>query len=486
MPTSLLVVDNPDRWPLNVPDVQVVAARKYLTDAAYASGKRFRVINLCRSYRYQSAGYYVSLLAEARLHRPTPSIATMVDMRSPTIVRALASQHDELIQSSLKPLLSDRFTLSIYFGRNLAKRYQRLCRALFEILPAPLLRAQFVREDGKWSLQHISAIPSSEIPADHRPFVVESATEFFTRRPRRTAARNYRFDLAILVDPKEKTPPSDERALKGFEDSADDLGIATERITAEDYGRLNEFDGLFIRATTAVNHYTYRFARKAEAEGLAVIDDPASILRCTNKVFLGELLQRHGIDAPRTVTIHRDNVTQAAKSLGFPIILKQPDSSFSQGVVKAADETEYTAKVGQLLEQSDLIIGQEFVPTGFDWRVGILEGRCLYVCRYLMARGHWQIYNHAAKNARGFSGGFEAYRVEDTPANILEAARKAAGLMGQGLYGVDLKEVDGRAIVIEVNDNPSIEHGVENAFLKNELYREIMGHFLRRMEARRK
>lgn len=486
MPPYLLVVDNPDRWPLNVPDVQVVAARRYLTDAVYSSGKRFRVINLCRSYRYQSAGYYVSLLAEARHHRPTPSIATMVDMRSPTIVRALASQHEELIQSSLKPLVSDRFTLSIYFGRNLAKRYQRLCRALFEILPAPLLRAQFTRDEGQWSLQSISAIPTSEIPADHRPFVVESATEFFSRRRRRSATKNYRFDLAILVDPKEKTPPSDERALRGFEDAAEEAGIATERITADDYGRLNEFDGLFIRVTTAVNHYTYRFARKAEAEGLAVIDDPTSILRCTNKVFLAELLGRHGIDAPRTLIIHRDNVEQAAHSLGFPIILKQPDSSFSQGVVKAANAEEYRVKVSQLLEQSDLIIGQEFVPTGFDWRVGILEGRCLYVCRYLMARGHWQIYNHEAKNAREFSGGFEAFRIEDTPKAILEAAQRAAGLMGNGLYGVDLKEVNGRAIVIEVNDNPSIEHGVENAFSKANLYREIMAHFLRRMEARRK
>jgi len=58
--------------------------------------------------------------------------------------------------------------------------------------------------------------------------------------------------------------------------------------------------------------------------------------------------------------------------------------------------------------------------------------------------------------------------------------------MGNGLYGVDLKEVNGQAIVIEVNDNPSIDHGVENAIRKNELYHDIMSVFLRRMEARRK
>lgn len=487
MASYLLVVDNPDRWPLNVPDVLVVSARTYLADPTYTAARRYRVINLCRSYRYQSAGYYVSLLGDAREHRPLPALATMVDMRAPTIIRALASEHEELIERSLAPLQSDRFTLSIYFGRNLAKRYDRLCSALFHLFPAPLLRAQFARIEGKWSLQNISPIPTSEIPADHRSFAVEAATDFFSSRMRtRRPPKNYRFDLALLIDPAESTPPSNERALRGFEKAAEDMGIATERITADDYHRLGEFDGLFIRTTTSVNHYTYRFARKAEAEGLVVIDDPSSILRCTNKVFLAEVLERHKIRGPKTIIIHRENSEAALKSLGLPIILKQPDSAFSQGVSKASSADEYREKVALLLEHSDLIIGQEFVPTGFDWRVGILEGRCLYVCRYHMARGHWQIYNHGAATGRDFTGDFDAFAPEDVPPVIVETAIKAAAVMGNGLYGVDLKEVNGQAIVIEVNDNPSIDHGVENAIRKNELYHDIMSVFLRRMEARRK
>lgn len=488
MASYLLVVDNPDRWPLNVPNVVVIAARTYLADPAHATARRCRVINLCRSYRYQSAGYYVSLLGDARGHRPLPSIATMVDMRAPTIIRALAAEHQDLIQRSLAPLQSDRFTLSIYFGRNLAKRYDRLCRALFQLFPAPLLRAQFTKDhNAAWSLQNISPIPTSEIPTDHRAFAVEAATDYFSSRMRtRRPPKNYRFDLAFLVDPTEATPPSDERALRGFEKAAEEMGIATERLTADDYNRLGEFDGLFIRTTTSVNHYTYRFARKAEADGLVVMDDPSSILRCTNKVFLAELLERHRIPAPKTVIIHRENSAGALASLGLPVILKQPDSAFSQGVSKASTPEEYREEVARLLEHSDLIIGQEFVPTGFDWRVGTLEGRCLYVCRYHMARGHWQIYNHGAATDRDITGGFDTYAPEEVPSTIIETAMKAAAVMGNGLYGVDLKEVDGQAIVIEVNDNPSIDHGVETAVRKNGLYHDIMSVFLRRMEERRK
>ena len=74
MPKILFVVNNPDRWPINLPEVEVVAARSYLTDPAYFTLRNCKVYNLLRSYAYQSLGYYVSLLAEARGHKPMPRI----------------------------------------------------------------------------------------------------------------------------------------------------------------------------------------------------------------------------------------------------------------------------------------------------------------------------------------------------------------------------------------------------------------------------
>jgi glutathione synthase/RimK-type ligase-like ATP-grasp enzyme len=40
-------------------------------------------------------------------------------------------------------------------------------------------------------------------------------------------------------------------------------------------------------------------------------------------------------------------------------------------------------------------------------------------------------------------------------------------------------------VVIEVNDNPSVDAGVEDAYLGLDLYRRIMQEFLRRMEHKR-
>jgi glutathione synthase/RimK-type ligase-like ATP-grasp enzyme len=61
---------------------------------------------------------------------------------------------------------------------------------------------------------------------------------------------------------------------------------------------------------------------------------------------------------------------------------------------------------------------------------------------------------------------------------VVEVALKATKLIGNGLYGVDVKEVDGKAYVIEVNDNPNIDAGVEDCLLGEEIYTKIISHLL--------
>ena len=60
---------------------------------------------------------------------------------------------------------------------------------------------------------------------------------------------------------------------------------------------------MWIRENTNIDHHTFRFAKRAEQEGLPVIDDPNSIIRCTNKVYLAELLHGNGVPTPKTVII---------------------------------------------------------------------------------------------------------------------------------------------------------------------------------------
>jgi glutathione synthase/RimK-type ligase-like ATP-grasp enzyme len=101
-----------------------------------------------------------------------------------------------------------------------------------------------------------------------------------------------------------------------------------------------------------------------------------------------------------------------------------------------------------------------------------------------MSRGHWQIYNHSARGSAR-SGGFECLKVEDAPPEVVKLALRGCSAIGNGLYGVDLKQTRDRTVLIEVNDNPSIDAGVEDVELGGELYRRVMRELMRRMEAKR-
>lgn len=478
-----IVVNNPEDWPLHVHGAEVVAAKTYLSDPRFIDMRGLKIFNLSRSYRYQSLGYYVSLLAEARGHKPLPSVNTIQDMKSQTMTRFVSDDLFELIQKNLAPIKSEEFVLSIYFGRNVAKRYERLSLSLFNLFPAPLLRARFIH-NRNWQLQSISPIAASDIPPEHQSFVIETASEYFAGRRSRRREPHERYDLAILHNPNEAQPPSDAKALRKFAKAAQQLDFSVEMITKNDYGRIAEFDALFIRETTGVNHHTYRFARRAKAEGLVVIDDPGSILKCTNKVYLAELMQRHRIPTPRTGIVNRGNLQAVSSSVTLPCILKQPDSAFSQGVIKVETRPEFIAEATRLLEKSELIIAQEFMPTEFDWRIGVFNRRALYACKYYMVGGHWQILQHG-QSGRPLEGRTEGVPLDQVPAHIVATALKVANLIGNGLYGVDLKAVDNRIYVMEVNDNPNIDHGVEDAALGNELYLEIMRGLLARVEERK-
>lgn len=482
--SGLVVIENPEECPLTFSGVDPVAARSYLLDKSFSGLKGIKVFNICLSWRYQSIGYYVSLLAEARKHKPLPNITTIQDIKSMGIIRLASDELNELYGKQFNDVPPGKLSFNIYFGKSTRKGFEQLCSRLFKFFPAPFLRADFSFSN-QWQLQNVSPLTVKEIPEGERGFAENVASEFFSGKklfiPKRAVAR---YDVAILHNPQEAHPPSDTKALKQFIKAAAYLGMNTELITREDSNRLSEFDALFVRETTNVDHHTYRLARKAVAEGLVVVDDPESILRCSNKVFLAEILSHNKIPIPRTLILHSKNVDEVVAQFSLPCILKQPDSSFSQGVVMARDRAGLLSEARRLLKKSELVIVQEYMPSEFDWRIGILDGRPLFACKYYMASKHWQIVRKN-KLGRDVYGKAETLPVTKAPRNVVKTALKAANLIGNGLYGVDLKEIGKQVFVIEVNDNPNIDSGIEDEVLQEDLYLRIMEVFLKRLTDRK-
>ena len=469
---KIIVVDKPESWGFSFEEVEVITPEAYISKSEYQTAKNLKIINLCKSYQYQSEGYYVSLLAEARDHKVLPGISTIQDFRFPSILRDDLLYFDELIQNSFKNEANDKIEFNIYFGSSVAENLNKVALQLFQLVQAPCLRAVFSKKV-KWVLQSIRPISLNEVPDSDRLLLIQSLEKYFLRK-REFRPDKKKYDLAILVDPTDKNPPSDDRALRRFYKAGINAGFNTEFITKDDFDQLIQYDALFIRETTNVNHHTFRFAKKAQSLGLAVIDDPDSILKCTNKVYLFELLNANRIMTPKSFVMTEDNCDEVTQIIPFPFILKQPDGAFSKGVVKIDNASEFKKTRALMFEKSDLLIAQEFLPTKFDWRVGIIDGQVLYVCKYFMATKHWQIVNWGSKKETTREGDVESIAVDQAPSGLLKVALKATSLIGRGLYGVDMKEVEGKFYVIEINDNPNIDAGVEDKILKDKLYSTIM------------
>lgn len=488
MSNFFVVVDNLKDWSPYYPSQDVITFDDYLHRVHKTEGARVRVINLSRRYKYLSTGYYCSLLAEARGHHVLPSVRTLNDVG----IKALAVLQLEDMEKQLTRLVpgteGETRTFRCWFGETLQEELQPISHEIFERFPCPILEVVLSFKKG-WSIKGIKPVSLTELTTGAEQDAFANTFEKFSskmwRQPK--SRKTYRYDLAILVNPEEEFPPSDPKALKRFIKAANNLGIAAELVTKKDYMRLPEYDGLFIRETTTVDHHTYRFSKKAESEDMVVIDDPTSILRCANKIYLADLLQTHKIPTPRTEifsSTSEDTLKLLEESIGFPMVLKIPDGSFSRGVIKVENREELEKGSKDLMQKSALLLAQEFIYTGYDWRIGILNNKPLYACRYYMVSNHWQIYQHGGGEVK--TGSFDTLPTFEVPKNVLDIATKATRLIGSGFYGVDLKQSDNRVVVIEVNDNPSIDAGVEDKYLGDQLYTEIMEEFLRRMAARRR
>lgn len=480
-----IVVDSAEDWAPYQPSDNLLSASEYL-ELAKQTGVKTRVINLCQeSWRYLSQGYYVSLLAEARGQSTIPAVMTLTSLSDANPAELALKVVDDRVARQLNriPLSDEEITeVEFFFGRTTRPGFEAVGRLIFEMMPFPMLRAE-LKYDGKWKLKKLSPLSLNQLN-DESQSAFADALDGFSKKIWRSPKqkRPARFDMAILYDPEEKLPPSDKKALEKFIQAGRKKNVDVEMITAASANRLGEFDMLFIRQTTAINHVTFEMATRAWEQGLVVIDDPVSIVRCTNKLFLMELFERHRVPTPKSRLIHRTSpqaLAQAGEELGYPLVVKIPDGSFSRGIVKLENSSQLHM-ADELFKVSELLLAQEYLYTSFDWRIGVLNGKPLYACQYFMARNHWQIYNHSA--SRFSSGGFKTIPTYEAPKSVVQAAVKAAGLIGDGLYGVDLKQIDDRVVVIEVNDNPSIESGVEDAFLKDELYSLIIEEFIERAE----
>ena len=516
----VLVVVSTERDAAGFPAGSVVTADRFLEGGEELGASGSVVINLCRSCRYGSKGYYVSLLADARGQQAVPSVETLEGLSDPyglfralhevgvscvaademharrravgakrngngdaVYVRCAANAEAEASAAFRPATEAEVAEITAVLGTSSDPRFRQAALNVFREWPLPVMRIGFVREDDEWKVTAVDPVSLQRLRRGEREALAEALADerLVLRRGTEAPRELKRASIAVLFDEHDPFRPSTPETIDRLERVAARMNVFVHRIGLDDLDRLGEYDALFIRALTGVSEPSFPFALRAEALDMPVVDDSQSIIRCSNKVFLHELLCREGVATPRTLVLtSRTPWKEIEHGLGLPFVVKLPDGSFSSAVHKVTSAAEYRSVAAEMFRRSPLLIAQEWLPTEFDWRVTVLGGRLLFAARYYMARGHWQI--RSAEKGTERYGKVEAVPREQAPPAVVELAVRAARLIGNGLYGVDLKETPAGPVVIEINDNPNLDIGYEDAADGNAVYEDVVRYFVERIE----
>ena len=257
------------------------------------------------------------------------------------------------------------------------------------------------------------------------------------------------------------------------------MGHTAEFIFPVDIKKIPKLDALFIRANTDPMNTTYVAAKMAQMYGIPVIDDPSSIQICADKINMYMHLMKKNVSMPRTRFLKKKELDAVAaeqlfEELGMPLVLKEPSTSFSARVEKVSSTLELLKIARRFFKLSDWIVVQEYIESRFDWRIGVINGELLYACRYIIPSETFKI--QASVNGHIVYCDVESVPADQIPSEVISLGKAAGNAIGKGMYGVDIKESNGKLYVIEVNDNPSLEGGEDAHY--PDMFRKIISYLM--------
>ena len=138
----VILVDQPRDLPNAETPHKVITTSEYLARPRLFDMARPKLVNLARSYAYQSKGYYASLLAEARGHRVVPTVETMLELREQKLYEhALPDLEEELNRCARRADFQPdgEFKLLVCFGIARDDRFEPFGRLLFDWFRCPAL-----------------------------------------------------------------------------------------------------------------------------------------------------------------------------------------------------------------------------------------------------------------------------------------------------------------------------------------------------------
>jgi len=216
-------------------------------------------------------------------------------------------------------------------------------------------------------------------------------------------------------------------------------------------------DVVIPRIGASITAYGLAVVNHFDMMGVPVINNSVPIARSRDKLRCLQLLSRFDIDIPRTVMAHdRSNVTRLVDEVGgLPVIIKLIRGTQGVGVMIASTLPEVQTIVDTFWDLGQEIVLQEFVAEskGKDVRALVVGDRVVGAMRR-QARKEGEFRSNIHRGGEG-----QAIRL---PPAYIEAAVKAASIIGLGIAGVDMLEGNEGPRLMEINSSPGFE-GLEAA-----------------------
>ena len=227
---------------------KVLRVDDYISKPALFSGRRPYILNLSRSYAYQSEGYYASLLAEARGHRVSPSVHTMIELSAKGLYKHALPDLGERLEEALAKGAPKIESLFVAFSKPEVPGYERLAREVSDWFRTPALEIEF-GATATHGIARVKMVSPQKLKGERRDFFLDAMSTYTAGRistPKTRAPAKWA--LAVLVDPKDKMGPSKPASIKRLSEVAAKMGVEVEVIDPTDLPSLAEFDALFDRA----------------------------------------------------------------------------------------------------------------------------------------------------------------------------------------------------------------------------------------------
>jgi hypothetical protein len=160
---------------------KVLRVSDYISKPALFAGRRPYILNLSRSYSYQSEGYYASLLGEARGHRVSPSVQTMVELSAKGLYAHALPDLGERLREARAKGAPEIDSLFVAFSKSEVPGYEKLAREVSDWFRTPALEVEF-DDSAPSGISRVRMVSPHKLKDARRDFFLESMATYTSGR----------------------------------------------------------------------------------------------------------------------------------------------------------------------------------------------------------------------------------------------------------------------------------------------------------------